>query len=212
MEIPAPTPIYHITHISHLASMIGIGGLHCNSFMKQNGMAYTNIAHSNIQDRRAITRVPCGPRGLLHDYVPFYFAPRCPMLCAIWYGRVEAYTEGQRPIIHLVSSVQAVEAGGWPFVFTDGHGTMVFTDFFEDLIYLDRIDWDVMHTRYWNDTLEDNDRKRRRQAEFLVHQFFPWELIAEIGVINTKIGKQVEEGLSLAVHKPLVTVQRGWYY
>ena len=51
---------------------------------------------------------------------------------------------------------------------------MRFTDFFDDLKDLDKIDWDLMQSRYWNDTNDDPDRKRRRQAEFLVHEFFPW--------------------------------------
>ena len=29
---------------------------------------------------------------------------------------------------------------------------------------------------------EDNDRKRKRQAEFLVHKFFPWQLVTEKGI------------------------------
>jgi hypothetical protein len=69
---------------------------------------------------------------------------------------------------------------------------MEFTDFFDDLDYLDNIDWDVMESRYWYDTNEDNDRKRRRQAEFLVRNFFPWELITEIGVINSTIKAKTE--------------------
>lgn len=43
-----------------------------------------------------------------------------------------------------------------------------------------------MGERYWNDTPEDGDRKRRRQAEFLVYTSLPWRLIEEIGVISRK--------------------------
>jgi len=149
---------------------------------------------------------------MLHDYVPFYFAPRSPMLCAIWYGMVEGYTEGQQSIIHLVSTVQAVHLDGRLFVFTDGHGIMAFTDFFNDLSDLNAVDWEVMHAHYWADTPADNDRKRRRQAEFLVHKFFPWRLITEIGVMNQNMRQQVEDILVHTTHRPIVTVQRGWYY
>lgn len=38
-----------------------------------------------------------------------------------------------------------------------------------DLSDLDKIDWDVMGSDYWNDTNEDMNRKARRQAEFLVY-------------------------------------------
>jgi ssDNA thymidine ADP-ribosyltransferase, DarT len=74
------------------------------------------------------------------------------------------------------------------------------------------IDWEIMEAHYWADTEEDGDRKRRRQAEFLVHQFFPWELIQEIGVINTTIQAQVREILqSFKVQTP-VGVYSKWYY
>ena len=49
---------------------------------------YTNIAYESIQDRRSIKSVPCGVGGSLHDYVPFYFAPRSPMLYTIHRGNL----------------------------------------------------------------------------------------------------------------------------
>lgn len=69
-----------------------------------------------------------------------------------------------------------------------------------------------MRAKYWRDTEEDGDRKRRRQAEFLVHQFLPWGLIEEIGVINSTIQTQVKEILQkFNFHTP-VRVYSKWYY
>jgi hypothetical protein len=85
-------------------------------------------------------------------------------------GNVEGFSGKQQDIIHLVSNVQAVVEAGFSFVFTDGHGIMVLTDFFEEIGDLDHIDWDLMSSRYWYDTAEDPDRKRRRQAEFLIYE------------------------------------------
>jgi len=187
-----PLPIYHITPIDNLESIISEGGLLAYNVMLETGTNYTNIAYENIQDRRARIRVPCGAGGVLHDYVPFYFAPRSPMLYTINRGNVPNYTQGQAALIHLVSDVEDIDARGLEFVFTDGHAVMEFTTFFDDLYDLDNIDWDVMESRYWFDTNEDNDRKRRRQAEFLVRNIFPWELITEIGVINYTIKAKTE--------------------
>jgi hypothetical protein len=114
------------------------------------------------------------------------------MLYTINRGNVPNYTQGQAALIHLVSDVEDIDARGLEFVFTDGHAVMEFTTFFDDLYDLDNIDWDVMESRYWFDTNEDNDRKRRRQAEFLVRNIFPWELITEIGVINYTIKAKTE--------------------
>lgn len=207
-----PTPIYHFTNVSNLASILADGGLLAYNAIRQASTDYINIAHQSIQARRATTQVPCGAGGTLHDYVPFYFAPRSPMLYTIEKGNVEGYNQGQRPVIHLVSTAEAVRVANLSFVFTDGHGIITFTEFFDDLSQLNQIDWDVMGSRYWNDTLEDNDRKRRRQAEFLIHNFFPWQLVIEIGVINGTMLAQVDKLLQNATHQPKVTVYRDWYY
>jgi ssDNA thymidine ADP-ribosyltransferase, DarT len=208
-----PILIYHITHIDNLESILSEDGLLAYNLMLETQTNYTNIAYENIQNRRATTDVPCGRGGVLHDYVPFYFAPRSPMLYTISRGNVKNYTQGQSAVIHLVSSIENIQAEDLCFVFTDGHAVMAFTDFFDDLNYLDdAIDWTVMESRYWADTNEDNDRKRRRQAEFLVHNFVSWKLITEIGVTNNIIKSQVEDILQNFTHKPLVIVRPNWYY
>lgn len=207
-----PLPIYHITHIDNLESILSECGLLAYNVMVETQTNYTNIAYGNIQYRRATTYVPCGEGGVLHDYVPFYFAPRSPMLYTISRGNVENYTQGQAAVIHLVSSIENIEAENLSFVFTDGHAVMTFTEFFDDLNYLGAIDWDVMGSRYWFDTNEDNDRKRRRQAEFLVRNFLPWELITEIGVIDYTIQSQVENILQNFTDQTPVRVHKDWYY
>lgn len=170
------TAIYHITHIRNLPGILREGGLWCDSESEQRGLAEVSIAHRHIKERRAQKPVPCAACGTLADYVPFYLAPRSPMLYAIHKGNVQTYTEGQKPILHLVSSAEVVQEAGLAFTFTDGHAEMDISTFFTDLNDLEKIDWDIMQSRYWYDTLKDGDRKRRRQAEFLVHSFFPWHL------------------------------------
>jgi hypothetical protein len=205
--------IYHITHIRNLPSILEAHGLIATSRLHQEQIDYVDIAYPGIQDRRAITRVPCGAGGVLHDYIPFYFAPRSPMLYAIHKGNVEGYREGQAPVIHLVCEAEAIEAAEICFVFTDGHAVMGYTGYFDELQDLDlAIDWEIMRARYWADTDEDGDRKRRRQAEFLIHEFCPWTLIQEIGVIDSEIKKKVKEMLRNERHCPPVKVYPSWYY
>jgi hypothetical protein len=168
--VTKPTLIYHITPKDNLRGIIAREGLVAQNQIQGQTIDYCNIAHGNIQDRRAQTRVPCGPGGDLHDYVPFYFAPRSPMLYAIHMGNVQDCTASQSDIIYLVTSAQRIESEGLPFVFTDGHGTMALSDYFNDLNELDEVDWRIMKAKYWADTNDDPDRKRRRQAEFLIYQ------------------------------------------
>lgn len=153
------------------------------------------------------------PGGCVGDYVPFYFAPRSPMLYAIHKGFVEGYNSGQSEVVHLVSSAEMVDEAGLHWVFSDGHAEMApLTAFYNSLEHLDKIDWDVMKSIYWNDTDADPDRKRRRQAEFLVHNFFPWELITSIGVNDRTTAIHVNKALEKASHKPAVSAETSWYY
>jgi ssDNA thymidine ADP-ribosyltransferase, DarT len=176
------------------------------------GVVCTNIAHQNIKDRRALTLVPCGVGGTLTEYVPFYFAPRSPMLFTIGKGNVQGYGSGEDPIVHLVTSAEAVVESGLHFAFTDGHATVRFTEFFDDLGDLSKVDWDIMKARYWSDTSDDNDRLRRRQAEFLVHEFCPWKIIKLIGVKTEEVRRQVTEIISTHGYQPAIRLRRDWYY
>ena len=70
-----------------------------------------------------------------------------------------------------------------------------------------------MYATRWNDTPEDMDRQRRKQAEFLVHRSLPWDLLTAIGVCNEAARGRVEAVLAAHQRKTLpVTVQTEWYY
>ena len=208
-----PVPIYHITHINNLESILQEGGLIANSCLKERQINYLDIAYESIQSRRANTVVPGSAGGVLHDYVPFYFAPRSPMLYAIHNGYVAQYQEGQDSVIYLVTDTEIIEAEGLDFTFTDGHAVMAYVDFYDELEALESvIDWNLMEAKYWSNTPEDPDRKCRRQAEFLIHQFCPWKIITEIGVINQIMKYKINEVLQKFNTQKVVNVQRKWYY
>jgi len=207
------TPIYHITHISNLTSILKADGLWCDSRRREQGFPIVGIAYQNIKDRRAKRAVSVAARGTLADYVPFYFAPRSPMLYAIHTGAVEGYKGGQAAVLHLVSTVKTASGTGRPWCFTDGHADMAITDFCDDLDKLAKfIDFHIMQDRYWTDTPDQPDRRRRRQAEFLVHECFPWKFVTEIGVHDPDIAAQVAKILSPEKHQPRISVRPEWYY
>ena len=72
----------------------------------------------------------------------------------------------------------------------------------------------MVYADYWEDTLEDGDRKRRKQAEFLVHKFLDWSLISSISVLNTNTRVRVEGILAQhpGVYHPTLDVRPNWYY
>jgi hypothetical protein len=168
----------------------------------------------SVQANRHVKQIPCGPGGTAHDYVPFYFGPLSVMLLNLKTGKVQDYDEGQQPLVYLVTSVQAVVNAGLGFVFSDGHGLAAFTQWYDDLKNLKAVDWDLVGERYWHDERNDNDRQRRKQAEFLVWGHLEWALISEIAVCDDAVKDQVAALLKQfpGQSQPPVVARRDWYY
>lgn len=214
MAVPDPTSILRFIHINNLEVALRRCGLHAPNHTPDDGLAFKTIHDTEIQDKRKVRGIPCGPGGVIHDYVPFYFGYLSPMMFLLHKGRVAGYAEGQEPLIYLVSSAQAVQASGAGFVFSNGHGIAAFTDWYDDLAQLDQVDWDMVYQQYWADNTSDMDRQRRKQAEFLIHKRCDWSLIQEIAVINAHMKTRVEQilaGFDAKLHRP-VAVRPGWYY
>ena len=214
MPVPTPTPIYRIMHIDNLEVCLRRYGLYAPNFTPKDGLAYRTIHNTDIQRNRKSYCLKHGPCGVVHDYVAFYFGYLSPMLLQLKTGQVEGYNEGQEPLIYLVSTVQTLSQADAEFVFSDGHGIAAYTDWYDDLADLNKVDWDVVYLRYWKDTIDDMDRQRRKQAEFLIHKFCDWNFICEIGVLNAKMLQRVEAIMSAfpaSLHKP-VSIHDKWYY
>lgn len=208
----AITPIYHITHIRNLESIIEKGGLLCDNEMSRLEIDCQGIAYQSLKERRASTAVLVSAQGTLADYVPFHFTNRSPMLGAIHKSQVPSYTGGQKEVLHLVSSVEKVMGEECRWCFTDGHAVEATTQFFDNIRNITQIDWDMIASWEWGKNLDDPDRMRRKQAEFLVYRFFPWPLIEYIGVYDEEIKNRVISIVSKFSHKPLINVEPKWYY
>jgi len=89
---------------------------------------------------------------------------------------------------------------------------MAISNYYLNLEHLNLLDWPLMKSRYWNDTINDNDRKRRRQAEFLVHNFFPLALVQEIAVFDGDHRNLVAGILDKVGHNIPLRVCNEWYY
>jgi hypothetical protein len=205
------TAVYHITHIANIASMANSGVILCDRGCSRRGMHPVSIAYADLKARRADWPVTVARRGTLADYVPFHYAPRSPMLYAINGGFVAGYAEGQAEVAHLVLAAESIATPG-RFAITDGHAATPLTTQYEDLRDLERISWPIMDEKYWSDTDDDGDRKRRRQAEFLVWKSVPFQAVRVIGVMTATIAERARAALADSAHKPPVVVRSDWYY
>ena len=212
MQILRPTPIYRLLHIENLAVILDCGGMYAPNHTPEDTCDYRAIHNMDIQHIRRQRPIVCGPGGTVHDYVAFYFGPRSPMLLQLHTGGVDGYDEGQEPVIYAVSTVETIVDAQLEFVFSDGHGIAAFSQWFEDLNDLDKVDWGMVSADYWADTVDDMDRQRRKQAEFLVYRFCPWKVIKQIGVLNKVVKQRVERILDRNNISMPVEVCRQWYY
>jgi hypothetical protein len=204
-NVPADPPIFHITHADNLANILREGGLWCDAQRIARGFGHTNIGHRHIKQRRLSRPVMTRAGGTLGDYVPFNFCPRSVMLYVVHRGH-QGYGGGQERIVHLVSSVQVAVALGRPWAFTDRHADLAHALHFDDLQDLHAVPWDVMNLSYWAEVKEE------RQAEFLVHRFFPWTAVTSIAVMTRAIAAHVRHIIENTAHRPPITVEPRWYY
>jgi ssDNA thymidine ADP-ribosyltransferase, DarT len=204
-----------MTRIERLPSVVEHGLLPDN-VCRQQQIAGVEIGYDHIKRRRAERVVPCGAGGTLADYVPFYFAPRSPMLYAITRGLVSAEAARTDQIVYLVSSIQSLRGAGLTVVASNRHAEMDYAEMSDldgDLDHDGFVDWPLMTARYWNNTPDDPDRKERRQAECLVHPYVPWQAIEGVATKTEQARSQVELVLGTVAAQPArVAVRAEWYF
>jgi ssDNA thymidine ADP-ribosyltransferase, DarT len=134
------------------------------------------------------------------------------MLYQIHTGRVDTYTDGQEPVIYMVTTVEKIRQLELPFAFTDRHAKTNYADFFDDVAKLTELDWPTLKSSVFSRTEEDPDRPARKQAEFLVHRFVPLNAILGVGVYSQKWKDDCDDLFEAASLKIRVKVHPGWYF
>lgn len=221
---PQSVRLFHITAIQNLLAIAAAGALRAKNSVAMQGVGYTNIAHQSIQGRRATKAVSLGRGGVIHDYVPFYFAPRSPMLRALHGDQVAGYLDGQEGIVTLETTVtRATAHDPRGFVFYDMNASLAYSKAYDDLAHLNAVAWDLLtesptldgFCTFWQSKPEPAryaQRKEKRQAEFLVHGGVPLSAITRIGVCSAKALGAAQTALAASPLQSLLTVRSDWYY
>jgi hypothetical protein len=122
------------------------------------------------------------------------------------------YRDGQGPVLHLQVDMEAAinwaDQQGVPWAFSDRNAGSYYADFYNNRNELDKIDWKAVISTDFRDPLV----KEGKQTEFLIHDTCAWYLVEKIGVLNERIRHQVNSILQNVQHKPVVTIERKWYY
>lgn len=222
MSPPPATPrVYHITHVNNLPAIIANGGLISDAAIIARGGPAATIGMDTIKQRRLSLPVSCHPGVHVGDCVPFYFCPRSIMLFVIHCANHPqlTYRGGQGPIVHLEADLAAVVAWAnqqqrrWAFSLSNaGAGYAQFRD---SLNNLHHIDWDAVASNNFSAgsyTPSGTQVKEGKQAEFLLHNDFPWSLVQRIGVASQAIASQARVAIATAAHQPQISVQPSWYF
>ena len=194
--------------------IVSEGFLVSDAVMIERGSPATTIGMSSIKQRRLALPVDGHPGDYVGDFVPFYFCSRSVMLYLLYRGNHPelTYKEGQGPIVHLEADLHAVVA--WAneenrrWMFTLSNAGARYAPFRSDLSRLDEIDWNAVSANNWRAT----NVKEGKQAEFLVHDSFPWDLVSRIGVRSMGVKTQVDEALKIVQHRPKIEIKPDWYY
>jgi hypothetical protein len=214
MAVPSNPSIYHITHVDNLRSIVAGGGLVSDAVMVARGGPAAGIGMQTIKTRRLGLPVTCHPGDKVGDFVPFFFCPRSVMLYVIHCANHPdlTYRGGQGPIVHLEADLNAVVTWAdqlsrhWAFSLSNAGA--YYAEFRNTLGDLRDIDWGAVASQDFRSA----PVKEGKQAEFLVHGTFPWDLIGRIGVSNPAMASRARMAIQGAAHQPTIAIQSDWYF
>lgn len=202
--------IFRIVHRDNVPWILE-NGMHCFNSVVQAPEFHT-IGNPDIIERRRHREVPIEPNGTLSDYIPFYFTPFSPMMLNIKTGYAGVTRVANEEIVIFVTSLHKLVNSERSFVFTNKHAYLQDAEYYNDIIELKHIDWDILQNRDFKRDIDDLGKGERYQAEALVHQHLPAKEIMGIICYNTTIKDeiiQLVEGFGLNVK---VEKRTGWYF
>lgn len=176
--------IYHMTHLNNLESILQ-NGIFSTNIKKSKEITHQNIANQGIQKRRSKMDVICGPKGMVHDYVPFYFCSQVPMLL----GLLNTKNVDQQFIVYLAINIDIIERDNVVFTSASAN-TAVLPNFYHSPEDLNNLRWDLIDSPRWG--YKDEER-HLKMAEVLVHKEVEPSDIDFIVVWNEKIKENVEK-------------------
>ncbi len=205
--------VFHMTTVERLPAILASNELRCDALLDGLELPGNSIAHSHLKDRRRDTPVDAAPGGMIADYVPFYFAPRSPMLYANYMGGVAGRPAGEDGIVYLVSTCERVAAVAE--VVIANRCSYRRADFSAGLARLEDpyfLDWDVLFDSDFRDQPNDTGRKDRRQAELLAHRRVPMNALLGVAAKTSEDLVAVQDCCGTAQSEWHFSVRRDWYF
>lgn len=201
------TFLYRMTHIENIPHVLNFGITHSNSVNANPN--FVPIGDGSLISRRNNFVLENGVR--LGNYVPFYLGIRTPMLYVIQKGYNMVTPTLAENIVYCVTSVQKIIDLNLDYVFTDGHAVNSFTSLYDsdNVDDIDNLlDWNAIKAVNWKDE-NDLDKKRRKEAEFLVMGDIDHSAILGYAVYNQNAKDRLIE---LGIDENKVLIKESFYY
>jgi len=161
--IPSPVRLYHFTHVRNLPSILA-RGLESDTAVRGTRKLSVEAGDPEIKQRRRSRAVSVPPGGVVGDYVPFYFAPRSPMLYKLTRGGVPTFSDDPHDLVYLCTTVGILQKAGLTIVMSDRNAAMNLAEFSSDPVRWQApgfIDWPLRMKRtgtiLWTTRLEWTD-------------------------------------------------------
>ncbi len=199
--------LYRMIHVENVQHILKHGITNINSPNSNDN--YKPIGDGTLITRRNNFVLPNGRK--LGDYIPFYFGVYMPMLYVIQKGFNNVKSTSAEKIVYCVTSIEKIINHNLDFIFSDGHSIEKFTSFFDKLNVNDidkLIDLKAIESKYWKDD-NDLDKKRRKEAEFLVLNDIPKDAILGFVVYNEAAKQQI---IDYGVEEKKAIIRETYYF
>ena len=207
--------IYHMVHFKNIESIFKHGALYSLQRLRRQKITPFSIANSHIQDLRDRIFIQHEEVRSLHNYVPFYFAMRTPMLHAqdievrkhivifavsrlLLEDKCVLFTDGNATNQQLSAykgetvwiTPAAINHTEYRRVYRPGgpYGTNNDrSNFYADPMFLRYLNWDVIEGR----RSVTNQTRRMKQAEVLIYDQLSLKHVKGIFTCNSAIAQSI---------------------
>ncbi|MCP4911481.1 MAG: DUF4433 domain-containing protein [Oligoflexia bacterium] len=155
--------LLHLTHVSNLTSIFSNSRIYSKNSLSTHSIYYKDISNPSVQEGREAKTLACTGEPL-HNYVPFYFGKKTPMVASLQSRNSE--------FVFLQFSSDLLE--DYDCVITDGNARSGNTQSIEylNIESLELIDSKSVNTVKY---AHDAEIKRKKQSEVLVYDFIGLE-------------------------------------